>query len=172
MNESEWNIPTFSQSYLGQFTSPNHAPSETSYFLTCPTISKWVWGRNLSELYTNSVFSVGIWSVFLRYYITNTIPKVWNSVGTFRYRKGGSAPLFPQKGGNGPLFESSNPLLEKRGEERGEVYKKGGTIPTEIPKIQQIWYQQNTNTKKTAGNTVVSPYRRTAEFSAVPAFTH
>jgi len=49
------------------------------------------------------------------------------------------------------LFEQSymvNPLLEKRGEERGEVYIKGGN-DTEIPKIQQIWYQQNTNTKKT-----------------------
>jgi len=77
----------------------------------------------LLELYTNSVF----WSVFGRYFsgITNTIPKK-NSVVTFRYQKGGSAPLFPQKGGNGPLFEDSNPLLEKRGEERGEVYKKGG----------------------------------------------
>ena len=53
------------------------------------------------------------------------IPKE-NSVGTFRYKKGGSAPLFPQKGGNGPLFEKLDPLLEKRGEERGEVYKKGG----------------------------------------------
>ena len=66
-------------------------------------------------------------SVFGRYFSVFTIPiPKENSVGTFRYQKGGSAPLFPQKGGNGPLFEDSNPLLEKRGEERGEVYIKGG----------------------------------------------
>ena len=69
--------------------------------------------------------------------------------------KRGQWPPFSSKGGNGPLFEELHPLLEKRGEERGGIYKKGGMIPTEIPKIQQIWYQQNTNTKKTAGNTVV-----------------
>jgi len=82
-----------------------------------------------------AVFSVGIRSVFLRYYQYQTKE---NSVGTFRNQKGGSGPLFPQKGGNGPLFEELQPLLEKRGEERGKYAKKGGMIPTEIPKIQQI----------------------------------
>ena len=77
------------------------------------------------ELYPKSVFLVGIRLVFLGNYHTIPIPKE-NLVSTFRYQKGGSAPLFPQKGGNGPLFEKLNPLLEKRGEERGEVYKKGG----------------------------------------------
>ena len=39
-----------------------------------------------------------------------------------------------------------------------EFFRTQLVIPTEIPKIQQIWYvryQQNTDTKKTAGNTVV-----------------
>ncbi len=60
-------------------------------------------------------------SVFGRYFSVFTIPiPQENSVGTFRYQKGGSAPLFRQKGGNGPLFEKLHPLLEKRGEERGK----------------------------------------------------
>ncbi len=82
-----------------------------------------------------SVFSVGIRSVFLPYYQYHTEGKLGRYISV---PKGGSGPLFPQKGGNGPLFEELPPLLEKRGEERGEVYKKGGTIPTGIPKIQQI----------------------------------
>ncbi len=39
-----------------------------------------------------AVFSVGIRSVFLRYYQYQTKE---NSVGTFRNQKGGSGPLFP-----------------------------------------------------------------------------
>ena len=75
------------------------------------------------ELYTDSVFSVGIRSVFLGIYHTDTEGKLGRYISV---KKGGSAPLFPQKGGNGPLFEKLDPLLEKRGVERGEVYKKGG----------------------------------------------
>ena len=62
-----------------------------------------------------------------------------NLVGTFEYQKGGSAPLFPQMGGNGPLFEEPHPPFGKKGGGKGGEYtKKGGTIPTEIPEIQQI----------------------------------
>jgi hypothetical protein len=65
-------------------------------------------------------------SVFGRYFSVFTIPiPKENSVNTFRYKKGGSAPLFPQKGGNGPLFEKLDPFWKKGGR-RGEVYKKGG----------------------------------------------
>ena len=89
-------------------------------------------------------------SVFGRYFSVFTIPiPKENSVGTFRYKKGGSAPLFPQKGGNGPLFEKLDPLLEKRGEERGEVYKKGGDRYR--PKYPNL-NRQNTDTEKTAGS--------------------
>jgi hypothetical protein len=49
-----------------------------------------------------------------------------------------------------PFLRSSTPFLEKGGRKGGKYTKKGGTIPTEIPKIQQ-----NTDTEKTAGNTVV-----------------
>jgi hypothetical protein len=37
-------------------------------------------------------------------------------------KKGAIAPFFPQKGGNGPLFEEHSPPFE---EKRGEQYKKG-----------------------------------------------
>ena len=85
------------------------------------------------ELYTNSVFLVGIRSVFLRYYQYHTEGKLG------RYQKGGNGPLFPQKGGNGPLFEELQPPFGKKGGGKGGEYtKKGGTIPTAIPKIQQI----------------------------------
>jgi hypothetical protein len=56
---------------------------------------------------------------------TIPIPKE-NSVGTFRYKKGGSTPLFPQKGGNGPLFEKLDPFLKKGGRKGGKYTKKGG----------------------------------------------
>jgi len=39
------------------------------------------------------------------------------------------APFFLKRGAMPPYLRSSNPLLEKRGEERGEVYKKGGKDP-------------------------------------------
>ena len=80
-----------------------------------------------------------------------------NSVGTIRYQKGADCPLFPQKGGNGPLFKELCPPFE---EKRGNGTKKGGTIPTEIPTFQQIGYQQNTDTKKAAGNTVITLYMK------------
>jgi len=70
-----------------------------------------------------SVFSVGIRSVFLRYY--QIIPKE-NSVGTFRYQNWGSGPLFPQKGGNGPLFEELQPPFGKKGGRKGGKYTKRG----------------------------------------------
>ena len=89
----------------------------------------------LLELYTDSVFLVGIRSVFLGIYHTDIEGKFGRYI---RYQKGGSGPLFPQKGGNGPLFEKLQPLLEKGGRKGGKYTKKGETIPTEIPKIQQI----------------------------------
>jgi hypothetical protein len=66
-------------------------------------------------------------SVFGRYFPVFSIPiPKENSVGTFRYKKGGSAPLFPQKGGNGPLFEKLNPFWKKGGTKGGKYTKKGG----------------------------------------------
>jgi hypothetical protein len=77
----------------------------------------------------NWYFSVGIG----QYFSVFTLPILTdNSVRTFRYQKGGSAPLFP--------------LLEKSGEERGEWYKKGWTIPTENTDTEPIWYRVNTDT--------------------------
>ena len=102
------------------------------------------------------------------YYQYNTIPKE-NSVNIFGIKnlagapqKIGGSPLFPKKGGHWPpLCTLPSPFEEKRNS-RGIFQKMSSptkvystTIPTVIPKIQQIWYQQNTNTEKTAGNTVV-----------------
>jgi len=70
-----------------------------------------------------SVFPIGIRSVFLGIYHTDTEGKFGQHISV---SKRGQCPPFPQKGGNGPLFEKLQPLLEKRGEERGEVYEKGG----------------------------------------------
>jgi hypothetical protein len=36
------------------------------------------------------------------------------------------APFFLKRGATAPFLRIPNPLLEKRGEEKGEVYKKGG----------------------------------------------
>ncbi len=41
----------------------------------------------------------------------------------FGIKKGAIAPFFPQKGGNGPLFDEDSPPFE---ENRGERYEKGG----------------------------------------------
>ena len=51
------------------------------------------------ELYTDSVFSVGIRSVFLGIYHTDTEGKLGQY---FRYQKIGGSPLFPKKGGPRP----------------------------------------------------------------------
>jgi len=48
------------------------------------------------------------------------------------------APFFLKRGAMAPFLRSYNPLLEKGGRKGGKDKKKGGTIPTEIPKIQQI----------------------------------
>jgi hypothetical protein len=56
--------------------------------------------------------------------------------------------------------------LEKRGEERGEVYKKGGTIPTEKYRYRQYLIPVNTDTEKMTGtnmvynSTILLPYAR------------
>jgi len=66
-------------------------------------------------LYTESVFLSGIG----QYFSVFTIPiPAEKSVGTFRYQKGGSGPLFSQKG--------------------GMTTKKGGTIPTENTDTEPI----------------------------------
>ena len=44
----------------------------------------------------------------------------------FGIKKGAVAPFFLKRGAMAPFLRSSNPLLEKKGEERGEVYEKGG----------------------------------------------
>jgi len=44
----------------------------------------------------------------------------------FGIKKGAMPPFFLKRGAMAPFLRSSSPLLEKRGEEKGEVYKKGG----------------------------------------------
>jgi len=81
------------------------------------------------------------------------------------------APFFLRRGGIGPLFVHFSLLLLKNKKEFPGIFLKKSsrenlkcvpakvystTIPTVIPKIQQIDTKQNTDTKKTAGNTVVS----------------
>jgi hypothetical protein len=103
---------------------------------------------------TNGKYCLGIfWSVLvgISWYLPYRYQWKTRSV-QFGIKKGAIAPFFPLKGGSGPLFKELCPPFE---EKRGERYKKGGMIPTEIPKAQQIWYQQNTDTKKSAVNTVV-----------------
>jgi len=80
------------------------------------------YGR-LLECLTESVFFGRYRSVFLGIYHTDT---EGNSVGTFGIKKGAEAPFVLKRGAMAPFLRSSNPLLEKKGEERGEVYKKGG----------------------------------------------
>jgi len=107
---------------------------------------------NFVKLYIDSVFSVGIRSVFLRYYQYYR----WKTRSVhFGVKKGAVSPFFLKRGAMAPFLRRPTPLLDKGGWKGGNYTKKGGTIPTEIPKIQQIWYWVNTHTKKTAGNTVV-----------------
>jgi len=73
-----------------------------------------------------SVFSVSIRSVFLRYYQYHTEGKLG---GTFGIKKGAVSPFFLKRGATAPFLRSYNPLLEKRWEERGDVYEKGGNDP-------------------------------------------
>jgi len=47
-------------------------------------------------------------------------------------------PFFLKRGAMAPFLRSPLSLLEKGGRKGGKYTKKGGTIPTEIPKIQQI----------------------------------
>jgi len=88
------------------------------------------------------VFLVGIRSVFLRYYQYHT------GGSTFRSQKRGSAPRFPQRGARCPFSRSPSPFWKKGGRKGGHYTKKGWTILTEIPKIQQIWYPVNTDNQK------------------------
>jgi len=106
----------------------------------------------ICSLYTDSVFSVGIRSVFLGIYHTDTEGKFGRYISV---SKRGQSPFFLKRGAMAPFLRSSTPFWKKGGGKGGSIQKRGGSIPTEIPKIQQIWYQQNTDTEKTAGNTAV-----------------
>jgi len=77
------------------------------------------------------------------------------------------APFFLKRGVMPPFLRSSNPLLEKRGEERGEVYEKGGTIPTEKYRYRLYLIPGNTDTKKMTGITMVSNSKKN-----MPVTTH
>jgi len=77
---------------------------------------------------TNGTYCLGI---FGRYSvgISPVLPipyrrKTWSV--HFGIEKGPLPPFFLKRGAMAPFLRSSNPLLDKRGEERGEVYKKGG----------------------------------------------
>jgi hypothetical protein len=54
-----------------------------------------------------------------------------------------------------PYLRSSTPFWKKRGEERGEIYKKGGNDTDRNTENPANLYRQNTDTEKTAGNTAV-----------------
>ncbi len=122
-------------------------------------------GAFFVELYPESVFSVGIRSVFLGNYHTDTEGKLGRYISV---SKRGQCPPFSSKGGQRPPFWEDQPPFGKKGGRKGGTYtKKGGTIPTEIPKIQQIWYRQNTDTEKTAGNTAIL-FRQMTLFFMLP----
>ena len=95
-------------------------------------------------------YSVGI-SRYLPYRYRRKIRSVH-----FAIKKGAVPPFFLKRGSTAPFLRSSTPFWKKGGRKGGKYTKRGGSIPTEIPKIQQIWYRQNTDTEKTAGNTAVS----------------
>ena len=56
----------------------------------------------------------------------------------FGIKKGEVPPFFLKRGAMAPFLRSSTPFWKKGGRKGGKYSKKGGTIPTEIPKIQQI----------------------------------
>ena len=74
-------------------------------------------------MHPESVFSVGIRSVFLGIYHTDTEGKLGRYISVL---KRGQCPPFSSKGGNGPLFED-NPLWKKGGRKGGK-YKKDDYI--------------------------------------------
>jgi hypothetical protein len=138
----------------------------------------WVEGpfrvTKLVELYTESVFFGRYRSVFLGIYHTDTKGKLGRYI---RYQNfGGSLskkwrePPFSYKGGPRPPFCTLRPPFEEKKEflrnfskkefpqNLKKVFPPNLTVQQywpKIPKVQQIWYQQNTDIEKTAGNTVV-----------------
>jgi len=62
--------------------------------------------------------------VFLGIYHTDTEGKFGRYISVSK--RGQCPPFSSKEGAMAPFLRSSYPLLEKRGEERGEVYKKGG----------------------------------------------
>jgi hypothetical protein len=84
-------------------------------------------------------------------------------------QKIGGSPLFPKKGGHRPPLFTLRPTFEEKKEFPGIFQKKTSRKNLKMcsrqslqynntdrnTKIQQIDTKQNTDTKKTAGNTVV-----------------
>jgi len=56
----------------------------------------------------------------------------------FGIKKGVVAPFFLKRGAMAPFLRSPTPFWKKGGRKGGKYTKKGGMIPTKIPKIQQI----------------------------------
>jgi hypothetical protein len=54
-----------------------------------------------------------------------------------------------------PFLRSSTPFWKKRGEERGEVYKKGGNDTDRNTENPANLIPAKSDTEKTAGNTAV-----------------
>jgi len=75
------------------------------------------------ELYRFGIF--GLYSVGISQYLPYRYRRKIRSVH-FGIKKGAVPPFFLKWGAMAPFLRSSNPLSIKRGEERGEVYKKGG----------------------------------------------
>jgi len=55
-----------------------------------------------------------------------------------------------------PFLRSSNPLLEKRWEKRGEVYKKRGNDTDQTTENPANLIPAKYQSQKTAGNTVIT----------------
>jgi hypothetical protein len=77
-------------------------------------------------------YSVGI-SRYLPYRYRRKIRSVH-----FGIKKGAVPPFFLKRGATAPFLRSSATFWKKGGRKGGKYTKRGGSIPTEIPKIQQI----------------------------------
>jgi hypothetical protein len=111
----------------------------------------------LLELYIELVFSSRYQPVFLGVYHTNTKGNLGQYIlasffwrePPFPSKRGHWPPFWGKKGAMAPFLIQPAPLLRKKGVPAKLV------IPTEIPTAQLNLIPKNTDTKKTAGNTVV-----------------
>jgi hypothetical protein len=70
-------------------------------------------GVNKVELYTDSVFLVGIWLVFLGIYQTNTGGKLGRYISVLFFLAG--TPFYLKRGVMAPFLRGPAPILRKKG---------------------------------------------------------